>query len=253
MRKSSLSKIKKVKVALLFFLLGYQQISLAEGFANKEPAFEYSDDYGGDQYDPNPRDPNYLVWLKKIDKEIMNSSDLGFLVSPKEKQLSFPQGTDDDIERFLNTQTWVMEQNQFFENETRCYQKQCSIFIDVSRKQQKLNLYKDGDLVLSTDTSTGRAGFETPNFDTNPNGRIYKTYSSRKYPGYNNMPFAIFIQDGFAIHGSPGAERQQIGRPASHGCVRVRTEEAEKINNIIMATLQENNKNLSQIWITVRN
>jgi lipoprotein-anchoring transpeptidase ErfK/SrfK len=38
------------------------------------------------------------------------------------------------------------------------------------------------------------------------------------------MPHAIFFYYGFAIHGSTDIAR--IGRPASHGCVRLHPEDA---------------------------
>ncbi|MGZ6418874.1 MAG: L,D-transpeptidase family protein, partial [Pseudobdellovibrio sp.] len=101
-----------------------------------------------------------------------------------------------------------------------CRRMDCHIFIDVEKSTQTLNLYVDGALTLTTATSTGRTNFDTPDFDTNPNGRIYQIYSSNKYPGYNNMPFAVFIKGGFAIHGAPGAEESLLGQKASHGCVR---------------------------------
>lgn len=133
-----------------------------------------------------------------------------------------------------------------------CRRMECHVFIDVERSKQVLNLYVDGVLTLTSPTSTGRPGFATPNFDTNPNGRIYQIYSSSKYPGYNNMPFAIFIQGGFAIHGAPGSEDAQLGRVASHGCVRVRTSKAQEINRIVSQAVKEAGGSTKTVWITVR-
>lgn len=57
---------------------------------------------------------------------------------------------------------------------------------------------------------TGMKGYETPNFDRSLEKplRIYKQYTSSKYPGgdwngLGNKPFAVFIKGGFAIHGTP--------------------------------------------------
>ena len=47
---------------------------------------------------------------------------------------------------------------------------------------------------------------------------LARSWFSRKY--YNSpMPHSIFFYGGFAIHGS--YEISHLGRPASHGCVRL--------------------------------
>lgn len=134
-----------------------------------------------------------------------------------------------------------------------CRRETCPLYIHVSRREQKMNVYVHGQLQHTFSTSTGRAGFGTPNFDTHPNGRIYNVYSSSKYPGFNNMPFAVFIQSGFAIHGAPGREDAEIGRPASHGCVRLRTPNAQIVNGIVRQAVQESGGTTKNIWITVEN
>lgn len=141
----------------------------------------------------------------------------------------------------------------FIESTTpSCRRMECHVFIDIEKSKQILNLYVDGVLKISTPTSTGKPGFKTPDFDTNPNGRIYRVYSSTKYPGYNNMPFAVFIQGGFAIHGAPGSEDAHLGQVASHGCVRIRTTVAEELNEIVSEAVKENGNSTSSVWITVR-
>lgn len=38
------------------------------------------------------------------------------------------------------------------------------------------------------------------------------------------MPFAVFFNGGYAVHGT--TEVRRLGRPASHGCVRLQTANA---------------------------
>ena len=86
----------------------------------------------------------------------------------------------------------VLTHEDIFESEDlspRCRRETCAVYIHISRMKQRMQVYLNGVLQAEFPTSTGKAGFATPNFDTNPNGRVYQVYSSSKYPGYNNMPF----------------------------------------------------------------
>lgn len=128
-----------------------------------------------------------------------------------------------------------------------CKRQTCDVWVRVSKSSQRMKVYVKGQLINPElwKVSTGRKGFTTPNFDQHPNGRIYKIYSSTKYPGYNNMPYAVFIWRGFALHGAPGSEDAQLGRVASHGCVRVRTANMARLNGLIRQ------HGVANTWITV--
>ena len=77
--------------------------------------------------------------------------------------------------------------------------------------------------------STGRAGHRTP---TGAYGvqRMYTMVHSAKYDNAP-MPHAIFFTGGYAIHAtySTGA----LGRPASHGCVRLAPENAAALFEMV--------------------
>lgn len=135
----------------------------------------------------------------------------------------------------------------------KCRRETCPLYIHVSRTKQLMQVYVAGVLQGEFATSTGKAGFATPNFDTNPNGRVYTVYSSTKYPGYNNMPFAVFIQGGFAIHGAPGDEERDLGRVASHGCIRLKVENAQYVNTLVKQEIANAGGSTRNIWITVEN
>lgn len=103
-----------------------------------------------------------------------------------------------------------------------CYQLECPVFVEVDRSAQTATVYYDGVEQFTTKVATGRKGYTTPLFDKHLNGRMYERYSSKKYPQGNktamgNMPYALFIHEGFALHGTPYA----VGYPRSHGCVRI--------------------------------
>ena len=133
----------------------------------------------------------------------------------------------------------------------RCYQLSCPIYVDVDRSTQTLRLYLDGRLDDQWDVSTGMEGFRTPSFNKRFDGRIYDRYTSSKYPGgdYNglgNMPYAMFISGGIAIHGTPRGNWSRLGRPASHGCIRSHPDNAYKLNRLLRSHGVQNS------WVTVR-
>ncbi|WP_363352139.1 L,D-transpeptidase [Methylocystis echinoides] len=65
--------------------------------------------------------------------------------------------------------------------------------------------------------STARAGYVTPRGHFSAT-RLQRMHYSRKYDN-SPMPHSIFFRGGYAIHGSYATSA--LGRPASHGCVRL--------------------------------
>lgn len=65
--------------------------------------------------------------------------------------------------------------------------------------------------------STARPGYRTPRGAFSIKGLKRMHYSS-KYDGAP-MPHSLFFSGGYAIHGSYAT--RSLGRPASHGCVRL--------------------------------
>jgi hypothetical protein len=130
-----------------------------------------------------------------------------------------------------------------------CYRDSCIVWAHVSKKDQRLYLYINGVHQGTWKTSTG-LGNLTPNFDRPPNGRIYDAYSSKKHPGgdykgLGNMPYAVFIEGGYAIHGTPKANWKHLGRKASHGCIRIHPDYAEYFNQVVREF------GIDNVWITV--
>jgi L,D-transpeptidase catalytic domain len=130
-----------------------------------------------------------------------------------------------------------------------CERFNCPLWILVDKPSQTVSIYIDGVLESTWKTSTGRDGYETPNFDRHPNGRIYEAYMSRSYPsadinGLGNMPYAIFIEGGFAIHGTDSLWR--LGTAASHGCIRLEPANAKVVNTLVRQY------GIYKTWITVQ-
>ena len=65
--------------------------------------------------------------------------------------------------------------------------------------------------------SSARSGFSTPRGSYAPTS-LQRMHYSHKYH-MSPMPYSIFFRGGYAIHGTSATG--QLGRPASHGCVRL--------------------------------
>jgi lipoprotein-anchoring transpeptidase ErfK/SrfK len=89
------------------------------------------------------------------------------------------------------------------------------VYIDIS--SQSMNVRVNGGHYASWRVSTGTRGYETPTGSYSVK-RMAREYYSRKYDNAP-MPHSIFFHGGFAIHGT--YKTRALGRPASHGCVRL--------------------------------
>ena len=77
--------------------------------------------------------------------------------------------------------------------------------------------------------STARKGYYTPSGSFRPYS-LQTMHYSKKYDN-SPMPYSIFFTGGFAIHGTPHVGN--LGRPASHGCVRLHPENARTLFSIV--------------------
>lgn len=132
-----------------------------------------------------------------------------------------------------------------------CVRAECPVWIQVVKSRQRAYLYLNGEVQPAWLASTGIPGRETPDFDKHPDGRIYDAYTSTKFPGgdydgLGNMPYAVFISGGFAIHGTGQSNWPKLGHRASHGCIRVLPDNAYMFNRLVRKLGVDN------VWITVQ-
>lgn len=81
------------------------------------------------------------------------------------------------------------------------------------------------------DVSTGAKGFETPTGKFTPTW-LSKDHKSSQYDDAP-MPFAVFFNQGIAVHGTQAIS--MLGKPASHGCVRLAPENAATFYGLVEA------------------
>jgi lipoprotein-anchoring transpeptidase ErfK/SrfK len=94
---------------------------------------------------------------------------------------------------------------------------EAAVVVTVDKTAQRLSVVVDGVARYRWPVSTARWGYSTPNGSYRPQ-RLARTWFSRKYD-MSPMPYSIFFAGGYAIHGS--YEISRLGRPASHGCIRL--------------------------------
>ncbi|MEJ0077821.1 MAG: L,D-transpeptidase family protein [Alphaproteobacteria bacterium] len=103
---------------------------------------------------------------------------------------------------------------------------QAAVQITIDKSTQQMTVEKDGRPLYVWPVSTGRPGFDTPSGKFKA-FRMEKDHFSKEWDDAP-MPFSIFFtQKGHAIHGY--LDTKNIGRPASHGCVRLTPANAQKL------------------------
>ena len=95
----------------------------------------------------------------------------------------------------------------------------------VNLSTQTMTVKRDGRVIHRWPVSSGRKGYRTPT-GTYSVKRMHTMWHSRKY-NMSPMPYSIFFRGGYAVHGSNYVK--QLGRPASHGCIRLHTSNAKRL------------------------
>jgi L,D-transpeptidase catalytic domain len=105
-----------------------------------------------------------------------------------------------------------------------------AIVIDIDKSAQRMTVSQDGVQLYAWPVSTGQRGYDTPSGEFKP-FRMEKTHFSREWDDAP-MPNSIFFTTrGHAIHGTNHI--RNIGRPASHGCVRLEPENASVLFSLV--------------------
>lgn len=104
-----------------------------------------------------------------------------------------------------------------------------SLVARIDLTEQRMVVTSNGREVGNWKISSGKAGHETPPGRFRPTWTS-KMHYSRKY--YNSpMPYSVFFNGGIATHGT--SYNRMLGRPASHGCIRLRTANARTFYNLV--------------------
>ena len=97
-----------------------------------------------------------------------------------------------------------------------------NLIAQVSLSSQTMIVKENGVVKYRWRVSTGRKGFGTPTGSWKAKWAS-RNHRSRKYDNAP-MPYAIFFNGGYAVHAT--FDTRRLGRPASHGCVRLHPDNA---------------------------
>jgi hypothetical protein len=112
---------------------------------------------------------------------------------------------------------------------------EAGIVVTVDKSAQRLSVAVDGFPRYEWPVSTARWGYRTPNGSYRPQWLARKWFST-KYDG-SPMPYSIFFNGGYAIHGS--YEISHLGRPASHGCIRLHPQHAAVLFGLVQEHMRD--------------
>ena len=106
---------------------------------------------------------------------------------------------------------------------------QSEVAVRIELLQQIMHVDVNGVHYATWAVSTARPGYRTPVGTYTPYLLARMHYS--KLYDYTPMPYSIFFLRGYAIHGT--TEVRNLGRPVSHGCVRIRPDNAKVLFDLI--------------------
>jgi len=104
-----------------------------------------------------------------------------------------------------------------------------AIDVRIDLSKQEMEVIVAGDHEYTWNISSARRGYETPTGWFRPNWMTRMHYSEQYE--YSPMPHSIFFHEGYAIHGTN--ETKRLGRPTSHGCVRLSKKHARILYNLV--------------------
>ena len=104
-----------------------------------------------------------------------------------------------------------------------------SVRASIDLSTQSMTVTVDGWHYARWRVSTARKGYHTPMGSFRPYLLKRMHYSSK----YENspMPYSVFFRGGYAIHGT--AYLRSLGRPVSHGCVRLHPRNAADLYRLV--------------------
>ncbi len=121
---------------------------------------------------------------------------------------------------------------------TQASAKGARIVAKVDISEQRMRVYVNGAHKHTYKVSTGAKGYRTPTGSWKPI-RMHKMWYSRKYDNAP-MPHSIFFHGGYAVHATNAIKR--LGRPASHGCVRLHPNNARQFFAMVLKAGRANTK-----------
>ncbi len=107
---------------------------------------------------------------------------------------------------------------------------QAQVVAKINLSSQRMAVFVNGAPRYNWPVSTARRGYRTPTGTFKPTALV-RYHRSSIYDG-SPMPHSIFFKGGYAIHGT--GYIKSLGRPASHGCVRLHPRNAAALYRLVL-------------------
>lgn len=153
------------------------------------------------------------IALRHTDKTFFSHNPISFMRVP-------PTVDGDNDATSSLTYAWLGESQPF---------DQVVAIVDLS--DQRMRIYVEGRLQHEWKVSSGKRGYGTPTGEWRPY-RMHTMWHSRKY-NMAPMPHSVFFHGGYAVHATNATGR--LGRPASHGCIRLHPKNAKQFFRLVSA------------------
>jgi lipoprotein-anchoring transpeptidase ErfK/SrfK len=114
-----------------------------------------------------------------------------------------------------------------------------AVLVDIDKETQRMTVSVGGRQLYEWPVSTGRPGYSTPSGSFTATSMNAIWYSKQ----WDNAPMphsVFFIKDGHAIHGS--SDIRNLGKPVSHGCVRLLPRNAATLYALVKENGLENTR-----------
>lgn len=111
-----------------------------------------------------------------------------------------------------------------------------NVAVQINLSRQTMTVEVDGTHYATWAVSTARRGYRTPVGRFKPY-LLHKMHYSSIYENAP-MPHSIFFLGGYAIHGT--LEVRNLGRPVSHGCVRLAPSNASALFGLVQRHKMQN-------------
>ena len=108
--------------------------------------------------------------------------------------------------------------------------EQGSVLVNIDKSKQRMTVFVNGLQRYHWPVSTGAIGYSTPS-GTYTASSMNEIWYSKQWDNAP-MPHAVFFtKEGHAIHGTNEVKR--LGKPASHGCVRLSPQNAATLYALV--------------------
>ncbi len=104
-----------------------------------------------------------------------------------------------------------------------------TLFAVIDLGSQTMTVSDKNGEIASWKISSARGGYRTPTGTYTPHYTSRMHYSKQYH--FSPMPYSVFFNDGVAVHGT--GDLRNLGRPASHGCVRSHPKNAKVFYDLV--------------------